>query len=70
MDVGDKDVFDFLLRGQVERRSGGAGVDQKGIVDQKGGKIKTRQLPSRAAEDAKFHRSNPFSPLSSYSSGQ
>ena len=55
MDVSDKDVLDFLLRGQAECRSGGAGVDQKGIVDQKGGKIKTGQLPSRATEDAKFH---------------
>ena len=48
MDVSDQYIPNFFLRLEIQRRSGATRVNEKRIIDQKRGEIKTGKLPSRA----------------------
>jgi hypothetical protein len=48
-------MFDAGLGGQIDGGGDGSGVEEHGIVDEKGGQVVARQIRAGAAEHAQVH---------------
>ncbi|KAF5029813.1 hypothetical protein DSECCO2_644700 [anaerobic digester metagenome] len=55
MGMGNENMFDAGLRGQIDGGGDGSGVEEHGIVDKKGRQVVSGQIRAGAAEHAQVH---------------